>query len=225
MPKFLKLLLVLVCLLYSGQCFPQFCKWVDENGVSHYAETCPEDVDGQQVNTDPGPSQELVEAAQARSGSLEGERAAQREQAQLIRQQEQASLVTRQKASGENIQRCAQARISLEVLRKPLPVYYDQARSLHFNRSRHDRWYQGTRTYLEDAQRQAEIERFGRVEAETCTDNEADIRERIRIYMQTQEDDICGLLRQRLASLRRQNTGIPSDEMRELQELVETRCS
>jgi hypothetical protein len=42
------------------------CKWVDENGVTHYAERCPEQVDAREIEIQPPPSQEQVDAAQQR---------------------------------------------------------------------------------------------------------------------------------------------------------------
>ena len=41
----------------------EFCKWVDDEGVVHFAENCPENVDGSTVRTPPPPSEAEVEAA------------------------------------------------------------------------------------------------------------------------------------------------------------------
>ena len=38
----------------------QMCKWVDEDGSIHYAEQCPDGVEGQHVEIHQGPSEEAV---------------------------------------------------------------------------------------------------------------------------------------------------------------------
>ena len=49
---------------------PIRCKWVDENGVVHYAETCPDDVDSTEIHTQAPPSHERVEQAVRSSEQL-----------------------------------------------------------------------------------------------------------------------------------------------------------
>ena len=70
MMKFLKFVVLLILLAYSGRGSTEFCKWEDENGVIHYAETCPEDVESIKVDTQPPPSQTQVEDAKKRSLQL-----------------------------------------------------------------------------------------------------------------------------------------------------------
>ena len=88
----------------------------------------------------------------------------------------------------------------------------------------HDYWYTGRRTYLDDERRAAEITHYNMVEEQTCTGSEADIRERISMYMEKRDSEVCQHLRNKLVNLKKFNTGIPSDEMRELEELIATRC-
>ena len=47
-----------------------FCKWVDENDVTHISETCPEDVDSTEIDIQVPPSQAQVEEASKRSRRL-----------------------------------------------------------------------------------------------------------------------------------------------------------
>lgn len=70
----------------AGSVAAQMCKWVDENGSVHYAERCPEGVEGERVELQPGPSPEQEEAAARRLGqsrqavaSREAERLRERE--------------------------------------------------------------------------------------------------------------------------------------------------
>jgi hypothetical protein len=46
------------------------CKWVDDDGVTHYAMECPESVDASEVDIEEGPSAEQVDAAIQRSEAL-----------------------------------------------------------------------------------------------------------------------------------------------------------
>jgi len=57
-----------------------FCKWVDKEGVTHYAETCPEDVDSTEVVLPDPPTQEQTrETSRIFEQSLEKNRARKKE--------------------------------------------------------------------------------------------------------------------------------------------------
>ena len=225
MSKILKLaLFVFLISLFTPET-AAICKWVDQDGVVHYAETCPEEVDATAVKIQPPPTQEKVEETSKRSEKIRKDmqisrdlRIQEREQQTLEKQtyEEKADTVNRE---------CAEARWNLGILGKQLPVYFDDEHVLHFNRSLHDYWYGGPRTYLDEPQRQAEIAHYSAVESKTCTATEADIRARIMDYQERSRKDLCRHLRNKLENMRKQNTGIPSDEMRELANLIENRCN
>jgi hypothetical protein len=59
----------------------KICKWVDENGVTHYAEKCPEQVDSTEVNIHAPPSNNQVEDARQRSQALLQQRSIRQAQA------------------------------------------------------------------------------------------------------------------------------------------------
>ncbi len=46
------------------------CKWVDDDGVTHYAERCPDDVDAREVEIQPPPSEEQMDKAREPSAVL-----------------------------------------------------------------------------------------------------------------------------------------------------------
>jgi hypothetical protein len=46
------------------------CKWVDDQGVTHYAERCPEEVESEPVEIQPPPTEAQQEAARQRSEAL-----------------------------------------------------------------------------------------------------------------------------------------------------------
>lgn len=70
MMKIPSLVVLLMLVVFSGPGVAGFCKWVDENGVVHYAETCPDDVDGTEIDTQAPPSLERVEQAVRSSEKL-----------------------------------------------------------------------------------------------------------------------------------------------------------
>ena len=70
MMKIPSLVVLLMLVVFSGPGVAGFCKWVDENGVVHYAETCPDDVDGTEIDTQAPPSHERVEQAVRSSEQL-----------------------------------------------------------------------------------------------------------------------------------------------------------
>ena len=200
------------------------CKWVDEDGVVHYAENCPEGSGASEVQIAPPPSQEQVDASAGRSESIRSELRARHAQKDIEKARETQEKQEFEKTSDQMNRSCAEARWNLAVLRQQLPVYYDADQQLHDNRSLHHYWYEGPRTYLDDQQRAGEILRFSAIEERTCTATEADIRDRIRFYMEKRDSEICKSMRDKLANLRQMSTGIPSDEMRELEELIANRC-
>lgn len=57
-------------LLTCGILWADICKWVDDRGVTHYAERCPEEVDSEPVEIQPPPTEAQQEAARQRSEAL-----------------------------------------------------------------------------------------------------------------------------------------------------------
>lgn len=58
-----------LALVVAGVASAGMCKWVDENGCVHYAETCPEGVNSTEVQIQAPPSQEQVAEADKQSSS------------------------------------------------------------------------------------------------------------------------------------------------------------
>ena len=224
MSKFLKLALLVLLLIAMASEAAGICKWTDENGVVHYAETCPEDSHSTLVPIEPPPSQQQIDATAETAEKLRSEISARHAQADREKDQEALQKRELEETSGANNRSCAEAWWNLGILQEQLPVYYDEDHQLHFNQSLHDYWYAGPRTYLDDQQRAAEILNYTMVTAQTCTGSEADSRGRARLYMEKIDGEICLDLRNKLENMKKLSTGIPSDEMRELEETIASRC-
>ncbi len=97
----------------------EMCKWVDEDGCVHYAETCPEGVESTEVEIQPPPSQAQLEEASKRSADVQLQQRGQEETPS-----EPPELSTFE--FNQMRDRCIEARRSLDVLSQNLPVYYDK---------------------------------------------------------------------------------------------------
>ncbi len=63
---------VAICALLAAPLYAGICKWVDENGVTHYAERCPQEIETQEVEIAPPPSTQQAEEARQRAHALTG---------------------------------------------------------------------------------------------------------------------------------------------------------
>jgi ATPase subunit of ABC transporter with duplicated ATPase domains len=143
-------------------------KWVDENGVVHYSQTPPENAQTEEVEVqeqypDTGPPAgasvytELIEQQKKRR-ELEQQREA----------EEKANQDTRELEAARTVQDCARAIHALDTLRKQCPVFYDGAGFLRAACPRQAySYYEGERTYVEDAERQELIAFYSAV-VEKC---------------------------------------------------------
>jgi len=59
--------LLLMALVFADQGVAQICKWVDEDGVTHYAERCPEGVESTEIELEAPPSENQIEETRERS--------------------------------------------------------------------------------------------------------------------------------------------------------------
>lgn len=160
-------LLGLVVVLVLVAAFAQVYKWVDEEGVVHYGDSPPEDVESEAIQLEVRQSEradatvsELVERAEERA-----KRRAEAKQEESVAAEAQAQQrLDRQK-------RCKYSRKQLISLQQKLPVYRDEEGTFR-TLSQYD-VYEGKREYLDDAARQAEIKRVQRDIAASCDDPDA----------------------------------------------------
>jgi hypothetical protein len=225
MSKVFKLAIFMFLISFAASKVEGYCKWVDADGVVHYAETCPEDVTSSDVEMRAPPSQELVEETSKRAEKIRQDTQSRNEDREKQKQQQKLEKQSQQAFTGIMLEECAEARWNLEVLNMQFPVYIDEDNLFHYNNSLHDDWYPGNRTYLDDQQRQVEIDHYTRVDTATCTTSEADIRARILKYREMRRRDICGHLRNKLELQQAQHPGIPSTRMRELADQIQNKCN
>jgi hypothetical protein len=152
----------------TGLCFltitkAEMCKWVDEQGCVHYAETCPEGVESESVTLHPPPSTKAAEEASKRfSGTGDS---------QDINEKSppDTSKVTEFEFK-QMLQLCTSARLSLQALARGLPVYYNDQGQLQaeFHQSSRIEYDRGTR-FLDVAAVEQARTHWTRVEKSNCT--------------------------------------------------------
>lgn len=97
----------------------EICKWVDKDGNVHYAETCPEGIQGTEVEMPSPPSQSQIDAASGRYVNERPQSIAQ--PAGSFKNDEPLSAGTDQL-----LDFCVAARVNLDALSQKYPVFFDQ---------------------------------------------------------------------------------------------------
>ena len=147
-----RLLVLLALVIPAGVVAPAhaetYCKWVDENGVTHYAPECPRSIDGSIVDVDalvgwPDDDETPTDDADDNDAPRPA-----RTQAEL----EAAALRAAQSRADDA---CRDALRRLDELSTALPVYRDDEGGVHADETLHHWWYRGARTYVEGPERRA----------------------------------------------------------------------
>jgi hypothetical protein len=126
--------------LFAGNSHSDFCKWVDEEGTTHFAEDCPEASDGERVQvSEPSANGEDTELAEA---------------------------VTEEETIREML--CTNAQYSLDVLRRDVQVYFDEFGNLQYEWSYFSMNYDGPRRVLDDEQRTSQTLHWTALAEENC---------------------------------------------------------
>lgn len=215
---------LLCCWIFSVSIGAQVCKWVDEQGVTHYASECPEGTESQNVEIRPPPSPEQVDEAKRRAEQMQEQAAgaakSASEEADKARSRPQGRAVD----ADARAEACVEARLNRGILKLDIPVYYDENGQLHHQRSAHSETYHGTRNYLDDRQRQAELRRFEQAVVDNCGQSAAEKRAQSEKYNDMLDRTYCDQIRRELAELEAQSTGIPSSRMRELRRQIAEGC-
>ena len=212
-----------------------FCKWVDAGGVVHYAESCPEHVDGSAVHTEPPPSPEAVEAAERRSEAL---RAGHRARVRAPEQQPTEPAAEQ----GPEVS-CDEAFRIRDMLDLQLPVYFDEQLSMNYRDSLHHHWYQGPRIYLDDEARVWQRERNDELIERQCADaqpatpaavvrfrNAPTLQETIDLLGDAGKpgspptDDLCAYAERLAQDIAQNPADEPPDDIRHLQGLQGRHC-
>lgn len=141
----------------------EICKWVDEDGSVHFAQTCPEDVQSTEVEIQPPPLPSQIDAASSRYADVNP---------QTSGHEENSSETDELLAAGTDQLRdyCIEARLSLDELSQKHPVYYDQTGKLRAEPHKSVRLeFDHSGKYLNKKKRADAIKHWKQVERDSCT--------------------------------------------------------
>lgn len=221
--------LILACAWISTDAaHAEVCKWVDDNGITHYDTECPDEGRAEVLEIDTGPdgepgneSQEDVEQV-VHASPLER---AENSQAEIALAQPQPSVLD----NAEARDRCVRAMTNVVVLQLQAPVFYDDQGVLHHGLSDRARAYEGARTYVSDQERETEILRYRNYLRDNCGRSEAE-REGIADLFAAQnlqgiQEEICAGREYLLNRLQVGDSGLPTTAAQELQGYIELNCN
>jgi hypothetical protein len=189
-------------LLACESALSDYCKWTDENGVVHYAEKCPENIETEQVEIKPPPSQGLVQDAQKRSEALQSnlKKSRQERTAEL---EGETSMPTQESLEPGKRQRCVDAMVDLHNLQEGEAVYFDDSGKLHDQFSVHSSTYSGNRTYISDLEHKALIEAKQKIVLTDCIQSRDETISRIKMLAARSDSQVCKNLYERVLKEKR----------------------
>jgi hypothetical protein len=152
----------------SFPAYGDICKWVDDEGVTHFANECPDGVEASSVAVDESPTAEQLADAENRSKQLYNNRTANRDSSE---QEDAEQSRERQQSKRDASRRTSECRKSIRelgILSMQRPIFYDGNGRLHHDREGFAYTYNGPRRYVEDKERAQLIEHWSTVQAENC---------------------------------------------------------
>lgn len=177
----------------------EICKWMDENGGVHFAETCPEGVQATHVELQPPPSRSQVEDASSRYVNAQPQSSGQEE--------DPAGIDTSLTVGTDQLrEHCLKAKLSLDKLSSEYPVYYDQAGALRTDRHKSVLLeFDHSGRYLDAGRRGEQVDYWKKVERNNCTPEILDsgIRQEIKQIQKKQQKKDCGWWRSELEYMER----------------------
>ncbi len=216
--------LFLLCLLVSIDASAGIYKWVDGKGVTHYSESSPDNVPAREVEIEPPPAAESIDAAQQRLKQSAQDYQQRSEAFEAEKQRTKAAQRKAQQSKQQRMEQCSVALVQLRVLEKMVPVYRDEEGIYHSQTSVHSAGYSGKRSYLSDDDRSTEIARFKQQVDANCEpgdEKETALRERlIADYHRRQ----CRAARELLVELEQQRVDRRDEDIVAVMQDIDRHC-
>jgi hypothetical protein len=214
----------MIILVYSAPGVAEMCKWVDAQGVTHYAETCPDEVESATVEIQEGPSVEQADEAERIFGQMQQEMESKRESRKQQAEQKTTERLVRGEQAVLARDRCTRALINIRKLSQQEPVYYDEDGNLHDEYSVHSASYEGNRSFIDDAHRQALISSNKKVKAVDCGGSIAEVKQRIKMIAVRSDRELCRNLGQKLDELDKFRAMKSLEELNEYEQQILELC-
>lgn len=205
-------MIIIICMLFASRTLAEIYKWVDEQGVTHYGDCPPTDCVYEEIELPKGPSEEEIEAAEERTREVLEARKA-REAAEKTRR-ENASLEEQEQEilRIERLQKCAEAIYQIDLLNQKRRVFKQQAG--------------GSRLYLENEERSAEITRITAIKDQFCSTDRSDQKEQLELAqeMSFALSRRCAAARETLAQMQQSSANPIEEKLESYQAYVEVFC-
>jgi hypothetical protein len=218
----IKLLLLFGVLAITSHVYSaEIYRWVDKDGKVHFTDSPPPDVKSEQMTV------EVDEVGEPDEGELRRRQLLEQANLDAAERLEQRRAAAEAKRVGKEAreaieQDCLDARIRLEILEEPQPVYRDANGALRL------RWqfdtYKGPRSYIDDADRPAEVERARQEVAEIC-DNPDDRAEQARARITWINSERCAAARADLEAVEKPQSKATSDTIEDRRRAVARYCT
>lgn len=221
--------LILACTWMSTNlAHAEICKWVDENGITHYETKCPDEGGAEVLKIDTGPGGEAGDEAPQDAEQPEEFPPLERDensQAEIALAPPQPSVLD----NAEVRDRCVAAMTNLVVLQLQASVFYDDQGVLHPGLSDRARTYEGARTYVSDQERDTEILRYRNFLRDNCGRSEAERKGIADLFaaqkLQGIQEEICADKVSLMNRLQVGITGLPTAAAQDLRNYIELNCN
>lgn len=216
--------LFLSCCLLGVAASEGIYKWVDGKGVTHYSESSPDNVPAREVEIEPPPAAESVEAAQQQLKQSAQDYQRRSEAYKAEKQRSQAAQHAREQSKKQKMEQCSVALVQLRVLEEMVPVYRDEKGIYHSQTSAHSAGYAGKRSYLNDEDRAMEIARFQQqVDANCAPGQEKGTALRERLIADYHERQ-CRAARRLLVELEQQRVDRRDEDIVAVMQDIDRHC-
>lgn len=146
----------------------EVCKWVDDEGVTHFSEYCSENEEATVVAIDESLPTEHISSGESRSQQLHNKVVVRRESEAL--EEKEKERERRKQAREESFRNynCAHAGHMIKTLTRARPIFFDDHGNLQYDRSTYARAYEGGRRFVDEEERAQLIEQWNKVQLGNC---------------------------------------------------------
>lgn len=206
----------------------QICKWVDDEGVTHYETKCPDQGKPEVLDLNTTPSEDSVDEGQQETEKSSQEFSALKAEpgsrSEIALAPPQPSVLQNPEARAN----CVRATTNLVTLQMAAPVFYDDQDVLRYGWSASAKAYEGVRTYVDDQDREGEIRKYDKYLSANCGQSERE-REQIAALVAEQSlpalrDEICTEKEHLLSRMSSGSTGLPVPTSRRLAQYIGENC-
>jgi len=209
--KFSKLLVV-TAVLFASCALAEVYKWVDEDGITQYADCPPTDCVFEELELPEGPTEAEMEAAKEEIRKTLKARKAREAAAKATREIETQEEQQQEELRAERLKKCSEAIYQLDLLNQKRRVFKPQA--------------DGSRLYLENEDRPAEIAQISALRDQFCSNDSNDQKEQMELAheLRLALSRRCMATRETLKKMQQPEANPIEDKLERYGEYVEAFC-